>query len=109
MRRLYTLLVAAVVATLILTGSASATGGGRAWIGTWSTAVTGAATPPQPATVFENQTLRQIVHVSIGGSSLRVRLSNEYGTQPLVVGEARIARRPAGATGSQIAAGTDRS
>jgi lysophospholipase L1-like esterase len=108
MRRLYTLLVAAVIATLTLTGSASATGAGQSWVGTWSTAVTGAATPPQPATVFENQTLRQIVHVSIGGSYLRVRLSNEYGTQPLVVGEARIARRPAGATGSQIAAGTDR-
>ncbi len=70
MRRLYTLLVAAVVATLTLTGSASATGGGRAWVGTWSTAVTGAATPPQPATVFENQTLRQIVHVTFQGEIL---------------------------------------
>ena len=107
-RRLYTLLIAALVTTLTLTGSAGATGGGRNWVGTWSTAVTSAATPPQPATVFENQTLRQIVHVSIGGSYLRVRLSNEYGTQPLVVREARIARRPVGGTGSQIAAGTDR-
>lgn len=107
-RQLYALLAAVVITTLTLTGSASATGSDRAWVGTWSTAVTGAATAPQPATVFENQTLRQIVHVSIGGSYLRVRLSNEYGTQPLMVGEARIARRPAGATGSQIAAGTDR-
>jgi lysophospholipase L1-like esterase len=37
-----------------------------------------------------------------------VRLSNEYGEQPLVVGEARVARRPAGATGSEIVTATDR-
>lgn len=92
-------------ATLTLTGSAVAADRPASWTGTWSTAVTGAATPPVPATVFENQTLRQVVHTSIGGRSLRVRLSNEYGTEPLVIGEARIARH-AGGTG--ILAGTDR-
>src|SRR4051812_35699570 len=51
-------------------------GGHRSSVGTWSTAVTGPATAPQPVTVFEKQTLRQIVHVSIGGGALRVRLSN---------------------------------
>jgi lysophospholipase L1-like esterase len=101
-------LIALAATTLIGSGSADANGGGRAWVGTWSTAVTGAATPPQPQIVFENQTLRQIVHVSIGGNSLRVRLSNEYGEEPLVIGEARVARRPDGATGSEIVAGTDR-
>jgi hypothetical protein len=80
----------------------------RSSIGTWSTAVTGSATPPQPQTVFKNQTLRQIVHVSLGGTGLRVRLSNEYGDQPLVIDEARVARRPARADGSEIAPGTDR-
>ncbi|HTF10015.1 MAG TPA: SGNH/GDSL hydrolase family protein [Asanoa sp.] len=105
MRRFLTLLTAAVVTTLTLTGSAGATGGGQSWVGTWGTAVTGAATPPQPATVFENQTVRQVVHVSTGGSALRVRLSNEYGTGPLVIGAARVAR---GAGGSGIVPGTDR-
>jgi lysophospholipase L1-like esterase len=93
------------VATLTLTGSAVATDRPGSWTGTWSTAVTGPATAPVPQTVFDNQTLRQIVHTSIAGRSLRVRLSNEYGTEPLTIGEARIARR---ATGSRIAAGTDR-
>jgi len=107
--RLRNLATAAVAtfaaATLTLTGSAVAAERPAAWTGTWSTAVTGAAEPPQPVTVFEDQTLRQIVHTSIAGRSLRIRLSNEYGTEPLVIGEARVARQ---ADGSQIVAGTDR-
>jgi lysophospholipase L1-like esterase len=42
---------------------------------------------------FNNQTLRQIVHTSIGGSSVRVVLSNAYGTAPLTIGAAHIALR----------------
>ncbi len=85
------------------------------WVGTWSTAEVGRPqTPPQPATAlppfqvnqcpaappppvtflhFNNQTLRQIVHTSIGGSGVRVVLSNEYGTSPLTIGMAHIALR----------------
>jgi lysophospholipase L1-like esterase len=100
-----TIVATCSVATLTLTGSAVAGGPPAAWTGTWSTAVTGAAAPPMPATVFEDQTLRQIVHVSVAGRSLRVRLSNEYGTEPLVIGEARVARRTGG---SEILIGTDR-
>ncbi|MFI7543516.1 SGNH/GDSL hydrolase family protein [Actinoplanes sp. NPDC049599] len=92
-------------ATLTLTGSAVAAERPAAWTGTWTTAVTAAATPPQPQTVFEDQTLRQLVHTSIAGRSLRVRLSNEYGSTPLVIGEARIARH---AGGTQLVPGTDR-
>jgi lysophospholipase L1-like esterase len=105
MRRFLTLLTAALVTTVTLTGSAGASGGGQAWVGTWGTAVTGAATPPQPATIFDNQTVRQVVHVSTGGAVLRVRLSNEYGAGPLVIGAARVARS---AGGSATVAGTDR-
>src|SRR5262245_39454029 len=39
-----------------------------------------------------NQTLRQIVHVTIGGDRVRVVLSNVFGTEPLVVGAALVAR-----------------
>jgi lysophospholipase L1-like esterase len=67
--------------------------------------VTGAATPPQPETVFDDQTLRQVVRVSVGGTALRVRLSNEYGSRPLAIGAARVARH---AGGSATVAGTDR-
>jgi lysophospholipase L1-like esterase len=105
-------LIALAATTLVGSASASASAsagrGTGTWVGSWSTAVTGPATAPQPEVRFQDQTLRQIVHLSIGGNSVRVKLSNEYGDQPLVIGEARVARRPDGATGSQIAAGTDR-
>jgi lysophospholipase L1-like esterase len=42
---------------------------------------------------FTNQTLRQIVHTSIGGSKARVVLSNAYGTAAVTVGGAHIALR----------------
>src|SRR5262245_32670271 len=48
---------------------------------------------PPPYIHFTNQTLRQIVHTSIGGSKPRVVLSNAYGTAPLTIGAAYIALR----------------
>ena len=55
---------------------------------------------------FENQTLREIVHTSLGGDSVRVRLSNAYGKETLEIGAAHIALR---AKGAAIATGSDRS
>ena len=55
-------------------------------------------------TGFTNQTLRQIVHTSIGGDRVRVRLST-FGAGALHVGAAHIAVRDAGAA---IVPGTDR-
>jgi lysophospholipase L1-like esterase len=59
-----------------------------------------AAAPPAggrgrggPAINFNNQTLRQIVHTSLGGQRVRVVLSNAFGTAPLAVGSAQIALR----------------
>jgi lysophospholipase L1-like esterase len=46
---------------------------------------------------FENQTVRHIVHVSVGGRRVRVRLSNVFGAQPLVVGAVHVALRDSGA------------
>ena len=62
--------------------------GNQQWVGTW-------ATSPQAtnAITFNNQTLRMIVHTSIGGHKVRVRFSNAYGTQPLIIQEAHIALR----------------
>jgi lysophospholipase L1-like esterase len=57
-----------------------------------------AATPGQtfaapPYVHFTNQTLRQIVHTTIGGSKTRVTVSNAYGTSAVTIGAAQIALR----------------
>jgi lysophospholipase L1-like esterase len=74
------------------------------WVGTWGTAPAG---PPLPAQLqtFNDQTLRLIVHTSIGGKSVRIKISNTFGTTPLRIGEAHIALRQSGAS---IVAGSDR-
>ncbi|WP_311765127.1 SGNH/GDSL hydrolase family protein [Streptomyces zingiberis] len=87
-------------------GGTGGAGSARAgWAGTWGAAPT--TVPASDRTAFEDQTLRQIVRVSRAGTRLRVRFTNEFGTAPLVLGEARVARRAA-ASGSAVAPGTDR-
>lgn len=54
---------------------------------------------------FKNQTLRQIAHVSLGGSRLRVVFSNLFGTKPLTIGAAHVALR---GIGPAIVAGASR-
>jgi lysophospholipase L1-like esterase len=92
---------------------------GEHWVGTWATAEVGrpqmpppppagapaAAAPPAPFMHFTNQTLRQIVHASVGGSRTRVVFSNVFGTRPLTIGEAHLALR---GTGAAIVSGSDR-
>jgi lysophospholipase L1-like esterase len=52
------------------------------------------ASAPRPITgSFDNQTLRLIVHTTIGGSRVRVHLSNDFGAAPLKIGAAHIALR----------------
>jgi lysophospholipase L1-like esterase len=79
------------------------------WVATW-----GPSPSPPLATAelmhtaklsFENQTLRQIVHTSIGGKQLRVRLSNAFGKQKVEIGAVHVAVHGAG---SAITPGTDR-
>ncbi|MBO0753756.1 MAG: SGNH/GDSL hydrolase family protein, partial [Bradyrhizobiaceae bacterium] len=79
---------------------------GTAWVGTWGAS-------PQltsgdlfgTAPVFNNQTIRQVIRISAGGTQFRVRLSNEYGTQAVQIGDAHVA---VSAGGAAIKAGTDR-
>ena len=63
------------------------------WVGTWAAAPQAAIRGNPQA--FQNQTLRLIVHTSLGGRKVRIRISNAFGDQPLVVGAAHIARRAA--------------
>jgi lysophospholipase L1-like esterase len=65
------------------------------WVGTWSAAM---ESPFGPTTTFNGVTLRQIVHVSLGGNLARVRFSNSEGDEPLVIGAASIGVRSSGAS-----------
>jgi len=75
------------------------------WTGTW------AASPcaPQPEgsssrLTFNDETLRLVVHTSIGGDAVRIRLSNTFSAEPVTVTVAHLALRDAG---SRIRSGTD--
>jgi lysophospholipase L1-like esterase len=78
---------------------------------TWVAAFRSAVLSPReswqlkPGRSFADVTLRQVLHLDGGGEGLRVRLTNRYGTQPLAVGEARVAVRT---TGSEIDPASDR-
>ena len=61
------------------------------WVGTWAT-----APAPAEGAAFSNQTLRMNARVSIGGDTLRVRLSNAYGIRPLTIGAAHVGLRATG-------------
>jgi lysophospholipase L1-like esterase len=47
--------------------------------------------PPAYIYGIDDVTLREIVHVSIGGPKVRVIFTNEFGTDPLTIGSAHIA------------------
>jgi len=70
------------------------------WVGTWQTAM---------AAAVDNGcvdcTIRDVVHTSAGGTAVRVRLSNTFGTAPLLVGHTTIAL-PAVPGGAAVAPGT---
>ena len=76
------------------------------WVATWSTTLHQPQLVPGLANAgFNNQTLRQIVHTSIGGRQVRVRLST-FGAGGLVISAAHIALS---AGGSAVVPGSDRS
>src|SRR5579871_6575985 len=78
------------------------------WVASWAASASPCpdlAQMRKDGLVFENQTLREIVHLSLGGSQLRVRFSNLYGREALKIGGAHLALRSSGAS---IHAASDR-
>jgi lysophospholipase L1-like esterase len=75
------------------------------WVGTWANVPT--ETPPTATPTMADETIRQVVHTSVAGEAVRLRLTNEFGETALRIGEVRVARR-AGSTGTDIVPATDR-
>ena len=69
------------------------------WVAAW------AAAPDSAGPSFERQSIRQIVRTSIGGSRVRIRLSNLFGAAPVRIGPIHVA---AYARGSAIVPETTR-
>src|SRR5678810_96976 len=80
------------------------------WLGQWVTTWSGVTqqfqptffwgslpTPPEfrdavERGVLRDQTVRIVIQSTLSGSRIRIRLSNQYGKQPLTIGAARIVR-----------------
>src|SRR5262245_10827410 len=83
MARRLVVLVLAVVLGLTTVPLATAQASSLGWSGSWATAVQAPSAGFEPnwsVDGFTNQTVRQVVRISDGGPSVRIRLSNAYGT-----------------------------
>src|SRR5665213_2630424 len=119
-----------VVLTLLLgvTYSQGQQGSKEHWVSTWAAAqdlaptvadvpvvspgvtrpnFSGRGTGPRTdvPTTLEDQTVRMVVHTSIGGHRVRIQLSNAIGKNPVTFGAAHIALRK---SASEVVDGTDR-
>jgi lysophospholipase L1-like esterase len=94
------------IAAAFLWGSAGATATdsaraprAEALVGTWGTSPHEPGPIPVPfANGFSNQTIRQIVHVSVGGDALRLRLTNVFGTRPVTFDSVYVGLQASGAS-----------
>jgi lysophospholipase L1-like esterase len=106
--------VIAAITVLVAAGSTVAIGAGvsqagedhhASWVGTWTTSLTEASLANTSGSLagFTDQSVRQIIRTSVGGDTLRIRLTDEYGTTPLTVGHVTVALPTAPASPDLIA------
>lgn len=93
-RRRQLLLALISVVTIAATGLVAAAGqkappNQLEWVASWATAMAPAGAG-KSSQGFTNETIRMFVHTSVGGEQLRLRLSNRFGKQPLVLGHATV-------------------
>src|SRR3954464_7316659 len=113
-RRAVGMTVALLVVAGLATGPSPATAAGapsagtgipaaEGWVNAWQASPTPGGTIPGPDFTcpadkgVHNQTVRNIVFLSTGGDSFRVRLTNAFGSKPLQVGAASVAYAGKGA------------
>ena len=102
--RLLKILLPGVLA-LLATASVFADNDHQYWAATWATASKTVTPFDAPLPTLNDTTVRQVVRISMGGDGFRVWLTNEFGTAPLNIGEARLALRD---MDSAIVPGSDR-
>ena len=83
------------------------------WVASWGSPPMAQAPERKPTATdpgfkprsFENQTIRQIAKISLGGQRVRIRVSNAFGAQALRIGSAHVALQ---ANGAAIVPNSDR-
>ncbi|WNV90687.1 SGNH/GDSL hydrolase family protein [Umezawaea sp. Da 62-37] len=94
-------LAAGLAAVLLLSGGTS---GARppttpdGWVGTW-----GGAAAAGVGGGYVDYSIRNIVHTSVGGSAVRVRLSNRFSPQPVLMGHVSVAVQAKSGTPEAVA------
>ncbi len=90
----------------ILCSFAGAATKGQHWVATWSTANSSLANPTALSryklsgapTEFSNQTIRNIVHSTVGGSAIRIRLTNTFGAKAVRFDSVYVGLQESGAS-----------
>src|SRR5262245_61459145 len=89
--------IVAIISTLLVAAAKSHSDSrpAEAWVGSWATAPEPApvrtTVDPLSVTGFKDQTIRMVVHTSVGGTKGRIRISNRFGAKPLTVGHTTMA------------------
>jgi lysophospholipase L1-like esterase len=61
------------------------------WVTSWGASPQSAGRDAEADAGFDNQTIRDIIFTSVGGDSIRLELTNAYGTSPLRIGRVTVA------------------
>jgi lysophospholipase L1-like esterase len=87
----FSLKVALIFFVLLFPNFAKAQQPQATWIATWTTSPQAFdADPDEPILKLDNQTVRERARVTLGGEQIRLRLTNEFGTAPVLIGKATI-------------------
>jgi hypothetical protein len=98
---LHVLGIAVANTTTATPGSGTALASGQTWTGAWASPTEGDYAPLTGST-FDNQTFRIALETSVGGSAIRLRLSNDLGWlggtsgEPLDIGDVTVAAQDNG-------------
>jgi lysophospholipase L1-like esterase len=67
------------------------------WVASWTASADRNNDIGNPQFFNSGSTIRQVVHLSVGGDRVRVRFTNEFGTAPVTIGPVHIALSAGGA------------
>jgi lysophospholipase L1-like esterase len=103
-------LATTLLSVCTLAGLAAMPAHAGTWIPSWTASPEASwgeefALPTGTPSTIDDQTLRQVVRLSLGGRRLRLQLSNEYGREPLVIGAAHVAPASAPGRGRRVTFG----